>query len=270
MARMTRLGAASGPAMVAWLAVASHGLPHPVHGQEVRQRDVAEQPGAARGAAPQGRLLPPGSRPPIDFALGVQARYTESGVVLTRIQPGSPAERAGLEANDAIVCVAGYQVGLVGGRRFDLGDEIALRTDERGRVNLLAFDHRDRRLANVVVQFGGPASAPGRTAVQGNLVVTGGVRVSPNTRAVVRLLDTAGPNPGEPLAQTTMAVFRRPSLPYRFDLEGGLIQPGRRYALEAMLVENGRALASTEGPVRITLSESEIRVDLTLRPRAFP
>jgi uncharacterized lipoprotein YbaY len=233
-------------------------------GQDVRDRDAVG--GNAQGA--QGRYLPPGTRPPDEVTLGAQVRYTDAGVVLVRIQTGSAAERAGLETNDTIVTVAGYQVGIVDGRRFDLSDEIARRIDSRGRVTLLVLDQRNRRLVNVPLTLRGDALPAGQWAVLGDLRLPGGLPLSPASRATIRLLDVTRPLANEPpLAQVSVPVFRRQPPAYRLEFDPTLLQAGRRYALDAVVVEGGRVIAATVAPVRVTPAGAEIRVDLNLPVR---
>lgn len=87
------------------------------------------------------------------WRLGVYAYNTPMGVWITRVAPGSPAWRVGLEPGDRIVTVSGYQVGVVGDRVYYLGEELQLRADPRGRVLLLVQNVRDNGLLNVPVQL---------------------------------------------------------------------------------------------------------------------
>ena len=104
----------------------------------------------ARGEAPDRRerlVVEPRWR------LGVYAYNTPTGVVITRVAPGSPAWRVGLEPGDRIVTVSGYQVGFVGERVYYLGEELQLRAEPRGRVLLLVQNVRGNGLLNVPVQL---------------------------------------------------------------------------------------------------------------------
>ena len=90
------------------------------------------------------------------WRLGVYAYNTPTGVVITRVAPGSPASRVGLERGDRIVAVSGYQVGLVGERVYYLGEELQLRAEPRGRVLLLVQNVRGNGLLSVPVQLESP------------------------------------------------------------------------------------------------------------------
>lgn len=87
------------------------------------------------------------------WRLGVYAYNTETGVVITRVIPNSPARRAGFEPGDRIVAVEGFQVGFVGDRVFYLGEELQLRADPRGRVKILAQNVRNNELLNLDVRL---------------------------------------------------------------------------------------------------------------------
>jgi hypothetical protein len=85
--------------------------------------------------------------------LGIYATNTPTGVVVTRVVPGSPASRAGLEQNDRIVSVNGYQVGYVTQRFYPLGEELQRRAGPRGDVTLLVQNWRNNRLLNIDVRM---------------------------------------------------------------------------------------------------------------------
>lgn len=100
---------------------------------------------------PRTQLLPPRDDPRRggDWKLGVYADNTPVGVRITGVIRGSAAWDAGLEQDDVIVTVDGYQVGYVGRETFPLGRELQLRADREGRVTLLVQNHRNDRLVNV-------------------------------------------------------------------------------------------------------------------------
>lgn len=87
------------------------------------------------------------------WRLGVYAYNTETGVVITRVVPGSPAWRVGFEPGDRIVSVDGYQVGFVGDRVYYLGEELQRRAGRRGDVLLLVQNVRNDRLLNIDVRL---------------------------------------------------------------------------------------------------------------------
>lgn len=114
-----------------------------------------EREGSPEGM-PQTRLAPQDDarRPyllPNRWLLGVYAYNTPTGVVVTRVQPHSPAATVGLEPNDLIVTVDGFQVGNVGGQLYLLGDELQHRGEPDGRVKLLVQNCRNNQLMNIDV-----------------------------------------------------------------------------------------------------------------------
>ncbi|NNJ25117.1 PDZ domain-containing protein [Alienimonas chondri] len=123
---------------------------------------------------PSTRLVPgAGGLPGFDpddspVLLGVSGTDTASGVLVTNVVRGTPAERAGLERGDRILTVSGYQVGVVstpnGPRVYPLGVELARRLSPTGDAELLVQDHRTRQITTVTVRpvsRYGPTSPPG-------------------------------------------------------------------------------------------------------------
>lgn len=121
-----------------------------------------------RGFPPQNRRAPEGTEegmPELQLAprrdrdrfhdprwrLGVYAYDTNTGVRITRVLPETPAWRAGLERGDQIITVDGYQIGIVNGRLYPLGEELQRRADREGDVTLLVQNVRNGRLVNVDV-----------------------------------------------------------------------------------------------------------------------
>jgi S1-C subfamily serine protease len=106
---------------------------------------------------PEARDLQPRWIPPRgDGKLGVWAYNTDTGVVITRVAPGSAAARSGLEQGDRIVSVGGYQVGYVGDLLYPLGFELRRHADRRGAVLLLVQNVRNSELVNLPVQLDRP------------------------------------------------------------------------------------------------------------------
>ena len=87
------------------------------------------------------------------WKLGVYAHYSDTGAVISRIVPGSPAQRNGLEAGDRIVSVNGYQVGWIGDRLYPLDSELQRRGGRDGRVLLLVQNVRTQQLLNMSVRL---------------------------------------------------------------------------------------------------------------------
>jgi len=127
-------------------------------GRESREGSEDGWPDAMQErAAPQGQdRIAPGYPAPPRWWLGVYAYNTSTGVVITRVTPGSPAARAGLEPRDRIVAVEGYQVGYVQRRLYPLGPELQTRAGRGGEVGLLVQNWRNGELTNMTVRLGSP------------------------------------------------------------------------------------------------------------------
>ncbi|HWL06790.1 MAG TPA: PDZ domain-containing protein, partial [Planctomicrobium sp.] len=87
------------------------------------------------------------------WRLGVYSKDLDTGVRIHEIVQGGAAHRAGLEVNDQIVSVNGFQVGYVHGQLYDCGSEFDRLADQNGWVTLLVQNSRDRSLVNVPVQL---------------------------------------------------------------------------------------------------------------------
>jgi S1-C subfamily serine protease len=162
--------AAATTALVVWLAMnvaegqvrsegasgREGGIPREAIGAE-RERDKQDgleegRPDLGADARIQEKL--PRWRPPRgDWKLGVWAYNTETGVVVTRVSPGSAAAREGLEPGDRIVSVGGYQVGYVGNLLYPLGFELNRHAGSRGEVLLLVQNVRGNKLLNLDVRL---------------------------------------------------------------------------------------------------------------------
>ena len=88
----------------------------------IRSRDLSEAWSAAPSLLPSASSTPSWNAQPNSWRLGVAIQNVDTGVVLTDVEAGMPAQQAGLETGDIIVNVGGFQVGYVKGALFDLGD----------------------------------------------------------------------------------------------------------------------------------------------------
>jgi uncharacterized lipoprotein YbaY len=236
-------------AWAAWLAAA---LGPAAVGQEPRLR---EDPAAAANA----RYLPPGTAGPGGrYVLGINVRNWPAGVEVVTVQPGSVAQRSGIEPGDVIVTVGGFQVGYVGDRLHDLGDEIARRIDGYGRVMLLVRNHRTGGLVSVPVQFG----AAGSRAVVGRLSVQPPVALPPTAVVTVRVLDVTHAQWSDVAVAQGQAVAAAFPLPYRLDLPA--LYPQHRYAVDARIEDRGLVLARTAAPTMLAAIDRDQQVDLVL------
>lgn len=220
--------------------------------EEVRIRDDAPAP--AGGA----RYLPPVASQPGRFLLGVGIRNTPTGVELMSVNAGGVGQRSGLEVGDVIVTVDGFQVGYVGDRLYDLGDEIARRVDHAGRVSLLVRNRRTGGLVQVPLEFGASASR----AVTGRVFVQPLITVPPTAVVTIRVLDVTQPQWRDVAVVQGQAAVTTLPFPFRIDLP--LLPPQHRYALDARIEDRGRVLAWTTAPIMLTTVDRDQQMDLTL------
>lgn len=197
----------------------------------------------------QARYLPPGTVPPVGaYKLGVYSRNTDVGVQLTQVQPGSAAQRAGLEPNDIIVNVAGYQVGVVGGRTFDIGEELSKRVDGRGQVSLLVRNSRNGQLLNLPVQF-----TAANWSVSGSISTRERVTISQAGYLSVRLLDVTSASWSDvAIAESNLGYPRVWPVNYRLDVDPALLRSGHKYAVDARLMDRGQVMLRTASPSYVT------------------
>jgi uncharacterized lipoprotein YbaY len=215
---------------------------------------------SAGSAGPGARYLPPAPPRPNAYTLGVQVRNTPVGVDLLAVQPGSAAALAGLEAGDTIVTVAGQQVGLVGERLHDVGDELARRVAGDG-VTLLVRNHRSGGLVNVPVRF----SVAARRTVSGQVASRQNLPVSRTAVLLVSVLDVTSPQWRDvAISQDAVPATGRFPVTYRLDVPP--LDPRHRYALAARVDDGGRTVLQVPAPVPLAPFEGAVRVDLTLEP----
>ena len=233
------------------------------NGQEVRDRDADTD---AIGQA-QGRYFPPGPVASSQFRLGVQIRNTNTGVVITRVVPGSIAQQIGLETNDTIIAVSGYQVGVVEGRTYDVGEELVRRMARQGTATLLVLNHRNGQLVNIPV----PSEPSPAAAVLGTVNTNDRTNAYPSMTLEVRLVDITHPQWRDVvIAETQTVVTGRWPLGFRLDYDPAAIRPNHRYAVEAQISLRGQTVQRTLAPVAVNLSVPSPRVDLTLASPSQP
>jgi putative lipoprotein len=232
----------------------------PTAAQESRDRDSGPAQSTPVGTEAQSRYLPPGGQPSGTYKLGITPRNTDTGVQILQVAAGSVAQRSGLEPNDVIVNVAGYQVGLVGGRLYDIGDELAKRVDSRGRVSLLVRNSRDGKLINVPVQF-----TSSLWTISGEIATSDRVNPGPNAVVTVRLIDVTRPQwATNAIAEVSFSAQGRWPLAYRMDFDPGLLKSGHQYAMEAKVVERGLILMQTIPASKVNLHTNSTRSNLKL------
>jgi uncharacterized lipoprotein YbaY len=261
------------------VAVACLTLANAAFGQAViRSRDVLANEWAsapltsATAGAPS--LLPSAAASPLASAsgawnqqakgwrLGVAIENLETGVRLTDVERGLPADNAGLKRDDVILAVGGYQVGYVDGALFDLGDELRRRADARGRVTFLAFDARNRQLRSMPVTLTPQNAAVG---VRGQILCK--ERISFSSRAVltVRLRDVTFPNwQNVTVGQQQIPNPSNPPIPFAIDFDPSTLFPDHRYAVDAWLADGSQIIVQTSAPISVNPLTSTTPLQVTL------
>jgi uncharacterized lipoprotein YbaY len=237
----------------AWLGVG----PARSLAQDVRTRDagsVVAGYSSAPAAAPRASLPP----------LGITARNTATGVEVVSVNPGSVAQVAGLQAGDTIINVAGYQVGMVGDRLYDVADEVAKHVTTVGQVPLLVRNGRTGALATIPAQFGTASRA-----ISGVLNVPQGLQVPTTSVITVRLVDVTEPQ-WRDVALTQGQLPASRGFPVSYRLDPPAATPQHRYAIDARVEDAGNVLLRTTTPVALASIDREQRVDLTLAGPAAP
>ncbi|MCY3004719.1 MAG: YbaY family lipoprotein [Planctomycetota bacterium] len=222
--------------------------------------------GSDAGSMAQGRYLPPSQRPPTNFRLGIYSRNSDTGVLVTNVNPGSVAQQSGIEAQDIIIAVGGYQVGIISGRTYDISEELERRVDAQGRVVLLVRNHRDGRLVNIPVQFNGNTPGLG-ISVFGSANTASRPPAQSGMTLLARVVDTTYPQwQNVSLGETQVPLTGRWPIDFQVDLDPSQIRPNHRYALDVQVVQRGYPILQMNSPSAINLANGSPRVAVTLVP----
>lgn len=258
--------------------------------QEVRDRNNPSggdvrggwQPGGSSRLNPQ--LFPPsgGWSQPQYWKLGVEVDYVDTGAQITRVYPRTAAARQGLEVGDLIVTINGYQVGIVDGQVYDIGDEFTLRADRFGRVRMLVQNRRDGRLVSMIVGLdpagGGPViiappvvpEVPALAAIRGSVSYRESIVLPLTSRLRVELIERDRPGGAERIVNeyVTRTLGQQKPLPYEITFRAADLDPRKFYYVRAYLDVARELTLYTPSEVRVIPQQTDRRIDLTLvRPR---
>jgi uncharacterized lipoprotein YbaY len=159
------------------------------------------------------------------------------------------------------VTVGGYQVGLVGDRLYDLGDEVSRRISPAGQVPMLVHVKRTSELALKPVQFD-----VATRSVSGVLTAEGNATVPRTSLITVRLLDVTEPQ-WRDVALTQGQLPVTGGFPVSYRLDPPPLTPQHRYAIDARVEDGGRLLLQTPAPIAIAWPDRDQRIDLVLSSR---
>jgi uncharacterized lipoprotein YbaY len=214
----------------------------------IRSRDLTSDWASVAPLSPGTAYVPSWNAQPNSWRLGVAIENVDTGVMLTDIERGMPAERSGLEKGDVIVNVDGFQVGYVNGALYDLGDEIRRRVDQQGRVNFLVFNQRNRRVQNLRVTLV-QQSASG---VRGEVICRERITLTQQAVLTVRLRDVTYPTwTNVEVGKHVIPNPKHPPIPFAIELDPTLIYPDHKYAVDAYLVDRGQIVLQSTAAVPV-------------------
>jgi uncharacterized lipoprotein YbaY len=227
----------------------------------IRSRDLMSDWTNLGNPAPQTAYVPSWNAQPNSWRLGVAIENADTGVVLTDVERGMPAESAGLERGDVIVNVEGFQVGYVDGALYDLGDEIRRRVDQQGKIDFLIYDQRRRQLKSLPVTLVQQKAG----GVRGEVVCRERITLTQQAVLTVRLRDVTYPNwQNVEVGQHVIPNPKHPPIPYSIQFDRSQIYADHRYELDAWLVDRGQIVLQSPSPVAVSPLSSNSPVQVTL------
>jgi len=229
-----------------------------------RRQDVRDQRDGRRNIKPRRS-----DRDRARWQLGVTGKDTDAGVVVERVIANSAASRAGFERDDVIVTVNGYQVGVVDGVLFDLGDELQQQADDNGAVTMLIQNRRNRRLENVRVQLdrAGGFNGPNRTIVTGT--VSYRERIALPRRCVLSVELVELNRRGQRIRTVDsrrVAVGTLNTIAFELNYNARDIIPNRRYAVEARIRNDARTIMQNRSTYYVLTDNAPSHVDIRVQP----
>lgn len=239
-------------------------VPNPIPGTYPNLND----PNRTRIATPS--YVAPGTNPNNSqlkkWRLGVYSKDQDTGVKIYDIVNGGAAYRAGLEINDTIVAVNGYQVGYVNGQLFDCGTEFDRSADQNGWVTLLVQNNRDNRLINVPVQLDSRLST-----LNGSVALQNRQNLPANAIVNVELKELNGNN-ANPItfASTQIDKITQYPIPFSLDYDPAHITQNGRYMVYASVLVNGREVYRTNQLQPIQAQQGGIRTVSLLLDQVQP
>ncbi|MBX3436696.1 MAG: YbaY family lipoprotein [Planctomycetaceae bacterium] len=211
---------------------------------------------------PQLNLSPNPSIPAAEaprWRLGVYSMDTGTGVQVVRVTPGSPAHAAGIEPDDMIITVAGYQVGLIENNRREMGQAFNDYASPEGHVNLLVQDRRTRNLTNVYVRLESRMER-----IEGTVTFREDVRLPRNAEIKIELYETIRQGVTYPIVSKTVTNWQRQPIPFVLDYDPSLVDPRREYSIQATIVADNRTYYQTRNAYRVITAGYPRVVDLSL------
>jgi len=194
------------------------------------------------------------------WRLGIYPDDTDTGVRISEIVGDSAAERAGLEVNDRIVSVHGYQIGYVDGVLHDVGKELERHANDDGWVRLLVQNNRDGQLVNLPVQL-----EPRQKKLTGTITYREFSALPRDAVATVELREILRDDL-QPITIARQTITKAPRVPIPFTLEYDPteVATGRRYVLTASISAGGRQLYAMRRDVPVLEGHPSTNVQLVV------
>lgn len=202
------------------------------------------------------------------WRLGIYPEDTDTGVKITQVVRGSAAERAGLEVNDRIIAVHGYQVGYVNGALYDCGQEFERHADTQGWVRVLVQNNRNGQLMNLPIQLD-----PRHQGITGTVAYRDRAALPRDAVLNVELREVLSYNNSRPVTLTRQSyTAARQPIEFELDYDPTQIDPRRNYVLHANITSGGRQIYSMrqDAPVLGNSPSQNVQLLVESTASSFP
>ncbi len=216
--------------------------------------DPRLNPGISPGLIPGTPSQPNQPR----WKLGVYSKDTDTGVRVIQVVQNSAAARAGLEANDIIISVGGYQVGYVNGQLYDCATEFERSANNDGWVSMLVQDSRTGRLRNLPVQLEARFSR-----LTGSIVLNGGGQLPVGSYAVVELQEIL--RPGVPPNVLNTCRIDNPTgyqIPFELKFDPQQVDTRRTYVVTGRVMAANQTIYAPRNTVQVLAPNTPQQVNL--------
>jgi uncharacterized lipoprotein YbaY len=199
------------------------------------------------------------------WRLGIYPENTATGVQVTEVVRGSAAERAGLEVNDRIIAVHGYQVGYVNGTLYDCGQEFERHADREGWVRILVQSQRDGQLMNLPLQLD-----PRHQGITGTVAYRERSALPRDAVLNVELREVLPYSTARPIVLTRQSyTAARSPISFSLDYDPTQIDPRRNYVLYASITSGGQQLYTLNQNVPVLGNNASQNVQLLVESTAL-
>ncbi len=172
------------------------------------------------------------------WRLGIYPENTDTGVRVGEVVRGSAAERGGLEVNDRLVSIGGYQVGYVAGTLYDIGAEFERNADGEGWVRVLVQNNRDGKLMNLPLQLD-----PRHESITGTITYRDRSALPRDAVATVELREVLRSDLRPvTIARQTISPATRMPISFSIDYDPTEIDSRRTYVIDAEITAAGRQI----------------------------